>query len=256
MDANAVFSLVSLSLQQALLGLGGLVACSHIVARLLRLAALRSLLQFSWDLARERQHLPSPVALCWIPTTVGAHKRRMSSPKAQIWLNWLPVPAFPCSCCCSLCWMLQLHFTDPSPFLPRCPAARGAAGGAQPRGSKSISPTSFPVRWQGWGGSKGWQESAHAAASLRSSLQHRGAPALQEIAGVVWVVRSWDSLDFQALHLGTQPGVESMRGITCGFSFLVGKRGTKMLAVLLIPCLFESWFSNMKSQVLGRAQPD
>lgn len=109
--ANAVFSLVSLPLQQALVGLGGLLACSHIVARLLRLAALRSLLQFSRDLARVRQHLLSPVALCWIPTTVGAHKRRMSCPIAQIWLNWLPVPAFPCSCCCSLCWMLQLHFT-------------------------------------------------------------------------------------------------------------------------------------------------
>lgn len=119
--ANAVFSLVSLPLQQALVGLGGLLACSHIVARLLRLAALRSLLQFSRDLARVRQHLPSPVALCWIPTTVGAHKRRMSCPIAQIWLNWLPIPAFPCSCCCSLCWMLQLHFTHCSPFLPRCP---------------------------------------------------------------------------------------------------------------------------------------
>lgn len=168
--ANAVFSLVSLPLQQALVGLGGLVACSHITAGLLRLAALRSLLRFS------PLHLLSPVTLCWIPSTVGAHKRRMSSPVAQIWLNWLPVPAFPCSRCCSPCRTLQLHFTGGLlSFPPPLPAARGAAGGAQPRGSKSISPTSFPVRWQGWGGGKGWQESAHTAALLFSSLQHPGA---------------------------------------------------------------------------------
>lgn len=43
---------------------------------------------------------------------------------------------------------LQLHFTHCCPFLLRS-AARGAAGGAQPRGSESISTTSFPVREQG-----------------------------------------------------------------------------------------------------------
>lgn len=58
-------------------------------------------------------------------------------------------PVFHCSPCHSQFQMLQLHFTDCCPFLLRS-AARGAAGGAQPRGSESISTTSFPARGQGW----------------------------------------------------------------------------------------------------------
>lgn len=56
---------------------------------------------------------------------------------------------FHCSPCNSPFQMLQLHFTHCSPFLLHS-AAHGAAGGAQPRGSESISTTSFPARGQGW----------------------------------------------------------------------------------------------------------